>query len=95
MKFKPILILTCILIVSPAVAQVIPEYDLGGASKPKPDLSFKKEKQYKRVHQASLRFILRGELDKTEAFLTQYLKNTQTMPRRFTCWGFCMDSEET
>lgn len=54
-------------------AQVIPQYDLGGASQPKPDLSFKKEGQYKRVHQASLRLILRGELDKTEKFLTQYL----------------------
>ncbi len=55
------------------IAQVLPPYELGGASKPKPDLSFKKENQYKRVHQASLRFILRGELDKTEEFLNQYL----------------------
>ena len=54
-------------------AQILPAYNLGGASKPKPDLSFKKENQYKRVHQASLRFILRGELDKTEEFLKQYL----------------------
>lgn len=55
-----------------AGAQVLPAYDLAGASKPKPDLSFKKEDQYKRVHQSSLRLILRGELDKTEKFLTQY-----------------------
>jgi len=54
-------------------AQEIPDYDLGGASKPKPDMSFRKEDQYKRVHQSALRFILRGELDKTEAFLDQYL----------------------
>jgi len=56
-----------------ASAQIIPDYDPGGASKPKPDMSFRKENQYKRVHQSSLRFILRGELDKTEAFLDQYL----------------------
>ena len=54
-------------------AQLIPEYDLGGASRPRPDLSFRKENQYKRVHQSSLRLILRGELDKTEAFLNEYL----------------------
>ena len=54
-------------------AQVIPEYDLAGALKPKPDLSFKKEDQYKRVHQSSLRFILRGELDKSETFLKKFL----------------------
>lgn len=58
-----------------ASSQLIPEYDLGGASKPKPDLSFRKEDQYKRVHQSSLRFILRGELDKTEDFLTGYLRD--------------------
>ncbi len=58
-----------------AWGQQIPEYDLGGASDPKPDLSFKKEKQYKRVHQSSLRLILRGELDKTETFLNQYLSD--------------------
>lgn len=56
-----------------ASGQVIPAYDLGGASKPKPELSFRKAHQYKRVHQASLRLILRGELDKTEAFLSTYL----------------------
>ncbi|MDG1897526.1 MAG: alkaline phosphatase D family protein [Fuerstiella sp.] len=56
-----------------SVAQVIPDYDLGGASRPKPDMSFRKKNQYKRVHQSSLRFILRGELDKTETFLDQYL----------------------
>ena len=54
-------------------AQVIPEYDLGGAHRPQPDLSFRKEKQYKRVHQSSLRLILRGEIEKTEKFLNRYL----------------------
>jgi alkaline phosphatase D len=56
-------------------AQEIPDYDLGGARKPKPDFSFRKEGQYKRVHQAALRFILRDEIPKSEAFLTQYLKD--------------------
>ena len=54
-------------------AQIIPAYDLGGASQPKPDLSFRKERQYKRVHQSSLRLILRNQIDKTERFLNQYL----------------------
>ena len=56
-------------------AQEIPDYDLGGARKPKPDFSFRKEGQYKRVHQAALRFILGDEIPKSEAFLTQYLKD--------------------
>ncbi len=55
--------------------QVIPEYDLAGAKDPKPDLSFRKENQYKRVHQSSLRFILRGELEKTETFLNEFLSD--------------------
>ncbi len=75
MKTCSLLMILCCFAASSASAQIIPEYDLGGASKPKPDLSFKKENQYKRVHQSSLRFILRGELDKTEAFLTEYLAN--------------------
>lgn len=61
------------LVTSQLRAQVIPSYDLGGASKPRPDLSFRKENQYKRVHQSSLRLILRGELDKTEDFLNEFL----------------------
>ena len=72
MKHRLFLVIACLLTTPPASAQIIPDYDLAGASKPNPDLSFKKENQYKRVHQASLRFILRGELDKTEEFLTQY-----------------------
>ena len=76
MKSNLLSILFCLLVgcfASPAAGQVLPEYELGGASKPNPDLSFKKENQYKRVHQASLRFILRGQLDETETFLDQYL----------------------
>ena len=66
--------LALVLISAPALcAQVIPEYDLGGASRPKPDLSFRKEGQYKRVHQAALRFILRDESERSEEFLTGYL----------------------
>ena len=47
---------------------------MGGASRPRPDLSFRGDNQYKRVHQSSLRFILRGEFEKTEEFLTQFLE---------------------
>jgi alkaline phosphatase D len=65
----------CVMLSTAADGQFIPDYDLGGASKPRPDLSFRKEDQYKRVHQSSLRFILRGELDKTEEFLTKYNKD--------------------
>ncbi len=62
------------LSVAPCHAQVIPDYDLGGARKPKPDLSFQKEDQYKRVHQAALRFVLRGDIAKSDEFLTQFLE---------------------
>ena len=54
--------------------QVIPDYDLGGASKPKVWLKIFDEDWYKRIHQSSLRFILRGKLDKTEEFLTEFIK---------------------
>ena len=74
MKPHRLLLLLSMVFVASANAQIIPEYDLGGASKPKPDLSFRKEDQYKRVHQSSLRFILRGEINKTEKFLNQYRK---------------------
>ena len=54
-------------------AQVIPDYDLGGASKPKLQMKLgSKEDQYKRVHQTSLRLVLRGELEKTQKFLEKY-----------------------
>ncbi len=72
---KPLLtlLITAMFISPTCVAQIIPAYDLGGASKPKPDLSFRKENQYKRVHQSSLRLILRDQIDQTERFLDQYL----------------------
>jgi len=60
---------------SSSFSQVIPEYDLGGARKPKVDLSFRKEGQYKRVHQAALRFVLRDKIEKSEKFLTNYLND--------------------
>jgi len=63
------------LLVSPCCAQVLPDYDLGGARKPKPDMSFRKENQYKRVHQAALRFVLHGEIAKSDSFLTGYLED--------------------
>ena len=56
-------------------AQVIPEYDLGGASKPKLIMKLSSEAgKYKRVHQTSLRLILRGEFEKTEKFLIEYFE---------------------
>ena len=75
--FKSAFCLSLIVIVglqSASKAQTIDDYDLGGASKPKPQLSFSKEDKYKRVHQFSLRFILRGKLDKTEKFLTKFVE---------------------
>ena len=54
--------------------QPVDDYDLGGASRPRPDFSFRKEDQYKRVHQASLRFILQGESERSREFLEQYLQ---------------------
>jgi alkaline phosphatase D len=53
--------------------QVVAPYDLGGASRPKPDLTFRDADQYKRVHQTALRWILRGQTDKPEQFLKQFL----------------------
>ncbi len=73
---KPTLLIVCLILVAwprLGVAQVTESYDLGGASKPNPDQSFRKENQYKRVHQSSLRFILQDKLDETEEFLNQYL----------------------
>ena len=75
--FKSAFCLSLIVIVglqSASKAQTIDDYDLGGASKPKPQLSFSKKDKYKRVHQFSLRFILRGKLDKTEKFLTKFVE---------------------
>ncbi len=69
-----ILIITLLVIASHnCIAQIIPSYDLGGARRPKPDLSFRDEDQYKRVHQSALRLILRSEIESTREFLVQYL----------------------
>ena len=73
MHSKLLLFFFCFGIATPGFSQVLPEYDLGGASKPKPDLTFRKENQYKRVHQSSLRLILRDQIGKTQTFLEQYL----------------------
>ncbi len=77
--------------VSVGHAQVLQPYDLGGASRPKPDLSFRKDNQYKRVHQSSLRFILRGEIEKTQKFLEQYLAehpgDAETLYMLGVLWG--------
>lgn len=74
MKSLIVVFVSLLLLPSSCFAQPIPKYDLGGASKPKPFFTFKKEDQYKRVHQVSLRLILNGELDKTEKFLNEYLE---------------------
>ena len=70
-------VIVCLLLVTgEGAAQVIDEYDLGGASKPKLFMKLSsKEGKYKRVHQTSLRLILRGEVKKTEKFLQEYLQN--------------------
>ena len=74
MKSLIVVFVSLLLLPTSCFAQPIPKYDLGGASKPKPFFTFKKEDQYKRVHQVSLRLILNGELDKTEKFLNEYLE---------------------
>lgn len=45
---------------------------LGGARQPKPDMSLKRDWQYKRVHQLALRYILLNRLDDAESFLNAY-----------------------
>ena len=58
---------------SQAVAQVIPDYDLGGASKPKLQKKLRdKAGQYKRVHQTSLRLILRDQIEEVQRFLEKH-----------------------
>ncbi|MFK7770177.1 MAG: alkaline phosphatase [Mariniblastus sp.] len=87
MKQFVALFVFALLLPSNCHSQVIPKYDLGGASKPKPQLDFKKENQYKRVHQSSLRFILRGELEKTETFLNSFLKRFPDDPESLYMLG--------
>ena len=55
-----------------ASAQELEKYDLGGASRPRPQKNFKDKGQYKRVHQSSLRFILRGDSEKSKTFLDKF-----------------------
>lgn len=62
------------LTVSPGMAQPIPEYDIGGARQPKTDMTFRRERQYKRVHQVALRLILNDRSEECETFLKQYLE---------------------
>ena len=64
---------------TPGMGQDLPDYDLAGARKPNPELRFKKEKQYKKVHQNSLRLILRStdenkNLARVEEFLNEFLQ---------------------
>lgn len=71
MKSIASLLLSVLVLVSLAVADDDP---LGGAKPPKPDLSLKRDWQYKRVHQLALRYILLGRLDEAESFLNDYLQ---------------------
>ena len=48
------------------------DYDLGGARKPAPDMSLKRDWQYKRVHQVALRYLLLGRDADAESFLNDY-----------------------
>lgn len=51
------------------------DYPLGGASKPQPQMTLKREgKQYKRVHQYALRLINHDRLDEADEFLTGWAK---------------------
>ena len=74
MKLVSLFFLLSLLFSLPVDAQIIPKYDLGGASRPRPGLSLKNNAPYKRVHQLSLRFILRGQSDKSEKYLKTYNK---------------------
>lgn len=81
-------VVALLVMVAPAQAQPLDPYDLGGAKRPAPELSFGKGDQYKRVHQTALRFILRGQLDRTETFLRQYLDDHPGDPE--TLWALGM-----
>lgn len=72
---KRIVILTAVLLFTARAsdAQILSPYDLGGASKPKTLSKLNAKKGfYKRVHQTSLRLILRGETEKPKKFLEEY-----------------------
>ncbi len=72
---KRILILNALLFFTARAseAQVLSPYDLGGASKPKIQKKLGAEQEYyKRVHQTSLRLILRGETVQPKKFLEGY-----------------------
>ncbi len=70
MKRFIFLLLCTLMLSSAAVADDV----LGGAKRPKPDMSLKRDWQYKRVHQLALRYILLGRLDDADSFLNDYLK---------------------
>ena len=48
-------------------------YDLGGAKRPAPDMSLKRDWQYKRVHQLALRYLLLDRDADARSFLNDYL----------------------
>jgi len=70
--FRTLLPLFCLLLAtsSDALAQ---DYDLAGARRPKPDMSLKRSDQYKRVHQVTLRYMLRDRADEAREYITRYI----------------------
>ncbi len=59
----------------PDVSTAAADYPLGGASRPAPQMTLKREgKQYKRVHQYALRLINHDRLDDADEFLTGWAK---------------------
>jgi alkaline phosphatase D len=73
MKCIAILVAVLLFTARSGEAQILQPYDLGGASKPKTMKKLSaKEGFYKRVHQTSLRLILRGEIEKPQKFLETY-----------------------
>lgn len=49
--------------------------DLGGASPPRPDMTLRRDWQYKRVHQVALRYILLKRYDEAEQFLKDFIES--------------------
>ncbi|MFG0333173.1 MAG: tetratricopeptide repeat protein, partial [Maioricimonas sp. JB049] len=66
------LVLLCLSLIS-VPAALAQDYDLGGARRPNPDMSLKRSGQYKRVHQVTLRYLLRDRADEAREYITRYI----------------------
>ncbi len=74
MKRLPLLLVAALVISVPGPSSAA-DYPLGGAAKPQPQMTLKREgKQYKRVHQYALRMINHDRLDVADEFLTNWAK---------------------